>query len=90
MCEILSIQLRALAKVKELWGAGRSDGWFVEELGGGEPGMVNIMAYYGTSVYTTGQMMSFIDQIVSDCKDAGIQTMPKAEIDSLLSHWSQE
>ena len=45
-------------------------------------------AYPGSSTFDTAEMARLIDYIVSECKDYGIETRPKEEIDSLLAEWS--
>ena len=35
------------------------------------------------------EMSILIDGLVSECKEAGIETKPKAEIDSLLKEWDK-
>ena len=35
-------------------------------------------------------MARLIDGVVQDCKEYGIETKPKAEIDSLLRSWGNE
>ena len=48
---------------------------------------VTIRCYYGSSVYNTKQMARLIDDVVSDCKEMGIETKPPEEIDRLVSLW---
>lgn len=49
--------------------------------------MVTLRAYYGSSVYNTSQMSRLIDSIVTDCKEAGIETMSDKELKSLMGKW---
>lgn len=49
--------------------------------------MVTLRAYYGSSVYNTSQMSRLIDSIVTDCKEAGIETMSDKELKSLMEKW---
>lgn len=46
-----------------------------------------IIAYYGSSSFNSKQMARLINGVVQDCKVYGIETKPKAEIDSLLKEW---
>ena len=46
-----------------------------------------INAYYGSSSYNSKQMSRLINDLVEDCKEVGIETKPKEEIDSLLRSW---
>jgi hypothetical protein len=49
-----------------------------------------VIVYYGSSEYDTAQMSRLIDRIVEDCKEQGIETMPQAELDSLLTQWGKK
>ena len=46
--------------------------------------------YYGSSSFNSKQMSRLINDLVEDCKDVGIETKPKAEIDSLLESWDKK
>lgn len=45
--------------------------------------------YYGSSSFNSKQMSRLINDLVEDCKEVGIETKPKAEIDSLLESWDK-
>ncbi|MBE5036182.1 hypothetical protein [Gallibacter intestinalis] len=47
----------------------------------------NVQLYFGSSKYDTKQMARFIDGIVSDCKEQGIETMTPEEIEKLKVAW---
>lgn len=66
----------------------RGDGWQCVDRGGSSvDGCRTIFAYYGSSVFDTGQMSRLIDSLVQDCSAMGIETRPQEEIDSLLGAW---
>lgn len=48
-------------------------------------------AYYrfwvGSSQYNTKEMSIFIDGIISECREQGIETMTRAELERLKSEW---
>lgn len=46
--------------------------------------------WVGSSKYNTEEMSIFIDGIVSEAKDMGIQTMTPNEIANMMSLWQQE
>lgn len=48
---------------------------------------VNIILYYGSSVYDTKQMSRLIDSLVQDCEAVGIETKDPNDIRSLLEEW---
>jgi hypothetical protein len=43
--------------------------------------------YYGSSSFNSKQMSRLINDLVEDCKEVGIETKPKEEIESLLRSW---
>jgi hypothetical protein len=43
--------------------------------------------YTGSSEYDTKEMSILIDGIVEECKNLGIETLAKPEIESLLNEW---
>lgn len=50
-------------------------------------GCTNVIAYYGSSTYDTAQMSRLIDMAVQDCKQFGIPTYDKEELDRLVQEW---
>lgn len=76
---------------EKMWTA-QGIAWFceiadTEYIGNTEFKIIN--AYYGSSSFNTKQMSRLINDLVEDCKSAGIETKPKAEIDSLLKEWEK-
>ena len=45
--------------------------------------------YKGSSEMNKKEMSILIDGLVSECQDEGIETKPKAEIESLLKEWKK-
>lgn len=43
-------------------------------------GYVNLIAYYGSSIYTSDKMSVLIDAIIQDCEEQGIPTLTLSEI----------
>ena len=66
-------------------------GWVCDILGDCKktPGYVNVMTYYGSSVYDSAQMARLIDHIIQDCKAMGIETLPPDELVRLKEDWRQ-
>lgn len=63
-------------------------GWFVEDIGQAqEPGYRNLLAYHGSSVYSTKEMSALIDNIVQDCKALDIETLPPEKLALLKEEW---
>lgn len=50
-------------------------GWFCETDISQLPGCTNIMAYKGTSIYTTAEMKLLLDEVISECKELNISTI---------------
>lgn len=49
-----------------------------------------IMVYAGSSEYDTREMSIFIDGIVEDCKEQGIETLTPHELERLKGEWGVE
>ena len=63
-------------------------GWFAEVAWDSKlEGYTTVKAYWGSSSFDTKQMSILIDEIVTECKELGIETMTPAEIESLKSQW---
>lgn len=51
-------------------------GWFCEDLGESKlQGFTKLIAYYGSSTYTSEEMRRLIDAVIQDCKELNIETM---------------
>lgn len=48
-----------------------------------------LQVYYGSSTFNTKEMSVFIDGIVSECKELGIETLPPAELERMKVAWNQ-
>ena len=46
-----------------------------------------LQVYYGSSTFDTKEMSVFIDGIVTECKELGIETMTPAELERMKSMW---
>ena len=85
--EILPIKTVAVERWKEIWSA-KGIGWVCDELGASKfADYTNVRCYYGSSVYTSKEMAKMVEMIVRDCKEQGIETMSKAEIDRMVTEW---
>lgn len=63
-------------------------GWITEQVDYTQDGsQVVIRAYYGSSQYNTKQMSRLIDEIVSDCKEHGIETLTPNELARMKEEW---
>lgn len=65
-------------------------GWISETIGESKlDGYTNVISYYGSSVYDTKEMSILLDEVVSQCRELGIETMTPAEIESLKQSWGR-
>ena len=51
--------------------------------------MINVRLWYGSSTYDTRQMSQLIEQVVADCKAAGIETLTPMELDRMKEEWGK-
>jgi len=65
-------------------------GWVCEASESNKEGLTDVTAYYGTSSYNTKQMANFIDYVVQECKNLGIETKSEEEINALIAGWENE
>ena len=79
--EVLPVKNEAVEKFCNAWSE-NGIGWITETTKSKLEGFTNVLAYYGSSVYSTSEMSRLIDLLVQECKQLGIETKPKAEIDS--------
>lgn len=53
-------------------------------------GFTDIMCWYGSSVYDTRQMSALLEQIITEAKQLGIETMTPREIEELNQRWEAQ
>lgn len=88
--EVVCIRENAVDKFIQGWSK-NGLGWVAENLGRSKvPNCKNIMLYYGTSTYDTKEMARFIDEIVFECEQAGIETASPDEIANMKSLWESK
>lgn len=84
--EVVPIKNEAVEKFRSAWSK-NGIGWVTETTKSKLEGFTNVLTYYGSSVYSVSEMSRLIDLIVQECKQLGIETKPKAELDSMLKEW---
>lgn len=78
--EILPIKNEAAETFIRKWSR-NGLGWFCENLGESKlNGYAKIIAYYGSSTYTTEEMKRILDAVIIDCEELGISTMSMSDI----------
>lgn len=48
---------------------------------------IQLQCYFGSSTFDSKEMSSFIDGIVSECKEMGVETLPPDEIERMRREW---
>ena len=82
--EVFPIREDAVESWIKIWES-RGMGWCAEIIGESKlRGYMNVICYFGSSVYDTKQMSRLIDLLVQDCKAQGIETMTPAELAQLI------
>lgn len=65
-------------------------GWPTEQIDYEQDGEhIVIRAYYGSSVYSRKQLSRVIDNLIQDAKAVGIETMPPAQLESMMREWER-
>lgn len=65
-------------------------GWQTDTLKSKIKGCVNVVLYYGSSVYDTAQMSRLIELITQDCKEYEIETLEDMKLRQMLEAWGEE
>lgn len=86
--EIIPIKDEAVEKFRSAWNK-NGLGWVTETTKSKLEGFTNVLAYYGSSIYSVSEMSRLIDLLVQECKQLGIETKPKNEIKSMLENWEK-
>lgn len=81
--DIVCIRRDAVERFCRDWSA-KGTGWMADVLPSKIDGCKNVKVWYGSSAYDTQQMFALIDQIVSDCKAVGIETLPPHELARMM------
>lgn len=78
--EILPIKNEAVKMFVNRWEK-HGLGWFCEDLGESKlNGFTKLIAYYGSSTYTTEEMTRVLEAVIQDCEELGISTMSLSDI----------
>lgn len=84
--EVLPVRADAVERFCSAWRS-KGIGWITDTFPSKLKGYVNVMAYYGSSTYDTAQMHRLLDTMIAECKEHGIETRPKDEIESMMQYW---
>ena len=50
---------------------------------------IQLQCYFGSSSYTSAEMATLIDGVISECKDMGIETATPAELARMMGEWGK-
>lgn len=76
---IIPIKENAVERFVSGWGK-NGLGWFCEDLGESKlKGYCKLIAFFGTSTYTSEEMNRILDAIILDCEEMGIETLTLSE-----------
>ena len=84
---IITLSKNAVPTFIKVWEE-RGLGWLCETSETESDDYIDVIAYYGTSSYNTKQMSYFVDYIVQEAKELGIETLPPDEINRMKSLWN--
>ena len=84
--QVVCVIKKAKQTMIDLWKR-NGIGWQVDELDSKIDGCVNLILYYGSSVYDTKQMSTLIDLLVQEAKQYGLETLPPQELERMIGRW---
>lgn len=79
---VVTLSDNSVSTFKHVW-EDQGLGWLCETSKSQIKGFTDVVAYYGTSSYNTSQMARFIDYVVDEAKNLGIETLTAKEIEAL-------
>lgn len=88
--EIIPVRSDAVERFCVAWRR-EGIGWLAEPMRDSKlVGYVNVMCFYGSSVYDKSEFSRILNQVVEDCKIQGIQTEPQEKIDAIVEAYFGE
>lgn len=87
--EVIPVKNEAIDRFIEAW-SHNGLGWICETTKSKLEGFTNVIAYYGSSTYTTKEMSRLIDLIIQECQQQDIETKTPEEVESLLESWNKK
>lgn len=86
-CTAVCAPLQSLDGLRRGW-QNNGAGWVVEVIGVSDaPGMVDVMLYYGSSVYDTAQMSRLLELIIQECRQNDIEYLPPEKLEAMMEVW---
>ena len=87
--ETVCVKNEAVDRLTEGW-ENNGIGWQADTMPSKIAGCTNVILYFGSSTYDSGQMARLIDFIVQDCEAIGIETKSAEELEKLCEEWGAE
>ncbi len=85
--ETVCVVNKAVEKLCSHW-SDHGLGWLTDTMPSKIEGCTNVILYYGSSTYDTAQMARFINLIVEDCKELGVEILSERELSLLKEGWT--
>jgi hypothetical protein len=86
--ETVCVKDSAVERLRRAWGQ-NGLGWQTETVKSKLDGCTNVILYYGSSTYDSGQMSNLIDCLVQDAKALGIETATPSELARFSQEWGE-
>lgn len=83
---IITMNSEAVPTFIKIWNE-KGLGWLCDTSETKIAGLIDVIAYYGTSSYNTTQMAIFVDYVVQEAKQLSIETLTPRELAILKSEW---
>lgn len=84
--EIVCVKENAVERLCEGW-KNNGIGWQTDTFPSKIKGCVNVILYYGSSVYDSVQLSRLLDLIIYDCKEQGIAVETPNQIAEMKARW---
>lgn len=83
--EVVEVSSAAVPRFLERWHS-NGLGWIAEPYQE-KNGFTTIIAYYGSSTYSTAEMARLIDALISEAKSVGVETLPDWQLEAMKTSW---
>ena len=89
--EVVRVLTKAVPSFSQSWCAGHL-GRVVDNIGEdrNNPTFCYLRVFYGSSDYDTRQMSRLIELMVTDCKEAGVETLTPEEMRRMMLEWEDK
>lgn len=83
--EVVEVASAAVPRFIKRW-HGNGLGWIAEPYQE-KNGFTTIIAYYGSSTYSTAEMARLIDALINEAKSVGVETLPDWQLEAMKTSW---